>query len=842
MTFQLKYWHSQYNSKTGEVGGHPSGEALGFLGNSVELETITSPGKGQGKLYVFSKHYVSVSNFEEFTQLEQLDLTLLNKTSPEGILIAPADVNAPKSQKILNGSHHYSSVTGVQWSNGVSPKFTELYGNADKTTLSNGAFYIISGAGESHGFWIRREFSENYYLTGEAHATFSVSTPQDGFTGDTEGSPGRPVEGGGTIGGDFFEAPDPPAYHIPLESECDIVVDGSNLTISFFNGFTGSSNITQGNWEAEGMGMGGWTTAQLNTLVASSGGNPIGSQRNEINLISQAINMAVRDKTYYPITVPDAILDDDGTIGPWTYDGYADPLGPIKIGIKGNGGSVKCLDGTLSSSPSSRISKNKPEIFDSAHDNPKKPKSGKQAYADAISGAPEPVATHGFSITYVGLDTGAQMSYLVHGPNAGSIYDTGAFYSSVSEIEDPSNNRSQAPCDYLELFNIKLRPALYGGDVQYFYMVGHIKEHLYVEGVEFMPMDLGSDGATTYSKRGPKEDPPHEFIYADAKSCMRLNHQIFGDTVLKGNGTSRNFPASGQKATFTGVGNINNFTDLVTCHEHQYYIKDGGNLWIIDHGIENSPFHVVTTDRTMFQVRPEFADVTDSEEAKYSGQSPDTNWGYGRNGHIVIKNNNLSGHGTQLLDSNAVHPFSGGFDGGGANLTVWRNTTGDTYFYDNTCTGSYYNCLAAVAQAQDRNMFNGEHGYPMDEVYLRNNTLHSNSATSRETVTLVGMHRLHLLSGNSVTNDGGKETSFGDSTSKAADGFKGPTILNPGGGENGITALLIEHENVDFSGDFGPQARYVDFTGGTGTIGTYIDIDLSDPSGSLEGVIPWLKV
>ena len=847
MTFQVTYWHSEHNSKTGVVGGLPSGEALGFLGNQVELEDITSPGQGQGKLFVFSKHYVSVSNFSGYTQLEQLDLSILNKTSPEDILIAPA---ASNSQTINNGSHHYSSVTGVEWSNGVSPEFTTIYGDDSKAKLSNGSFYIITGAGESHGFWIRREFSENYYLTGEASATFSVSTPSEPFSGDTPDSP-RPDPSGndtgnagtgdggtgtGDSGGntgaaeDLFPAPDPPEYSIPLEADCDIVVDASDLTISFFGNFTGSPDITSGNWSAQGLGMQGWTDAQLTELVENSGGNPIGSQRNEINLIAQAINMAVRDKEYYTIIVTGANADTQTLQVPvsygddWLYDGYADRLGPIVVGVKGNGGTIKCMDGAINASPASRISNNKPDIYDSSHNFPKKPGGGKLAYADGISGAPEEVASHGFDITYVGLDTGAQMAYQVHGPSAGKLYDPDVFYSKENKIysSDSGNERAQAPCRHLEMFNMKLRPSSYGGDTQYFYMIGHIQGHMYVEGCEFMPLDLSSDTATSYDQIGSPGSPP--YIYADGKSCMRLNHQVFTDTVLKGNGTSRNFPASAQLATYTGA------TDLVSVHEHMYYLKDGGNVWIIDHGTGKSPFHVVTSDRTMFQVRPEFADVTDPAEAKYSGQSPDTNWGYGRNGTIVIKDNLVEDHGTQLFASDGLHPDVNIQAGGGAVMTVWRNTTGNTYYYDNVVTGSYYNCMAAVAQSDDRNMYSDEHGYPIDAVYVRNNTLHSTSDTSRETLVLGGIHRIHLLSGNNVSNEGGKETTFGDSLARSTAGFKQ------------LCDLLVEHENVDFSGDFGPEARYVDVTDGPGTFGTYVDIDMSDPSGSLDGHIEWLKV
>jgi hypothetical protein len=379
---------------------------------------------------------------------------------------------------------------------------------------------------------------------------YKRQTPQDGFTGDTEGSPGRPVEGGGTIGGDFFEAPDPPAYHIPLESECDIVVDGSDFSIVYENSLSHISNIPAGDWIASGMGSPDWTQAELDTLAASSGGNPIGALKNEINLVAQAVNRAIVNKTYYPLTVSG-----------WTYEGYADELGPIKVGIKGNGGSFNPQEGPPNASPESRISNNKIDMWDSAHNNPKKEGGSKIAYADAIPGAPEPVATHGLHITYVGLDTGAQMRYQVHGPEDSRIYDPIQPYSAIA-----SATRKNAPSRHVEIFNLKLRPNNHD-DVQYFFMLGHIQGHFYMEGCEFMPHYLDADFSDEWSFSGPSP-----ILYTDVKSCIRLNHEVVGTTILKGNGTSRNFPATAQLFGYTGA------TDLVTAQEHQYYIKDGLSL------------------------------------------------------------------------------------------------------------------------------------------------------------------------------------------------------------------------------------------------------------------------
>ena len=116
----------------------------------------------------------------------------------------------------------------------------------------------------------------------------------------------------------------------------------------------------------------------------------------------------------------------------------------------------------------------------------------------------------------------------------------------------------------------------------------------------------------------------------------------------------------------------------------------------------------------------------------------------------------------------------------------------------------------ALAHEPEGNMYN-EDGYPIDRVWVRNNTLTTTSDLNREAVIFGGIEELHILSGNTTDNPGGQETAFGDSIAKAFDGFKE------------LVGLLVEHEDVNFSGDFGPQANYVDFSGDQ-----YVDIDMSE--------------
>ena len=109
--------------------------------------------------------------------------------------------------------------------------------------------------------------------------------------------------------------------------------------------------------------------------------------------------------------------------------------------------------------------------------------------------------------------------------------------------------------------------------------------------------------------------------------------------------------------------------------------------------------------------------------------------------------------------------------------------------------------------------------------------MHNTADLSRETIILGGIYNMHIFSGNNAENDGGKEISFADNEARLTGGFKK------------ISDLIVEHENVDFSGDFGPAGQFVDLTDGPGTEGTYIDLDMGDPGGSLSGYGPeWLVV
>lgn len=168
----LNYWRSEFDNRTGNVGGLPLSIVANILGNSLDYETITSPGEGDGKLYVYSKHYVSITGYDAFTGYDNLTVCILNKTTPEAVSLAPA---ASEGQYVSNGSHHYSTTTGVAWTSGQEPEFVQAYGWSEAILISTGSIAISTGIVATTPFWIKREFSENYEITGESNIIFGFS-------------------------------------------------------------------------------------------------------------------------------------------------------------------------------------------------------------------------------------------------------------------------------------------------------------------------------------------------------------------------------------------------------------------------------------------------------------------------------------------------------------------------------------------------------------------------------------------------------------------------------------------------------------------------------------------
>lgn len=485
-------------------------------------------------------------------------------------------------------------------------------------------------------------------------------------------------------------APPVPVYTIPIEAECDAVVDASNLTVTY-SGASGIPPLT--------VVTGGASTP-----------NPIGSLNNEVNLIAQAINWAVQNKTY-----------DGGT-------GYAEPLGRFVVGVKGgNGGTLSIAFTSKNSSPASRIAGNSTGVWDNSHNSP-----GGLPYADVVVGAPKPVTSHGLELTIVGLDADAQMNAgAIQGPEEGKIYDPVLGQDGVQEATKS-----------VELFDMKVRSRQGASHRAYYSMKGHLTSHFYADGIEFMPLDPALDGVdyAVTSVTDPDTDLIVWEAAWDSKWGIQLNHDV-PTTVLRRCGTSRTFAATAQQSK-NPLG-----TTQVCFQEHQFYVKGGGDIWIEEHGISNCPLHVVTSGRTMFQIRPE-GNPGFIEGDPYN--TPCTNNGYGRDGNVVIRNNEVIDHGQIVTNSLNENP-----DDGGGVLTVWMNLNGHTWFIDNVIDNSYFNAVSCTGQKLIKEVLNPTTGYPMQKMYFQGNVFDSGEVIPRPTVILAGIHQVHFVDSNVFTKQAG---------------------------------------------------------------------------------------
>ena len=227
-------------------------------------------------------------------------------------------------------------------------------------------------------------------------------------------------------GEDPLNVPDPPPlpdYVIPLEADCEIIVDGTTNTFEIVSGdFTGLP-ITGG---------------------PATGANPVGSYNGETNLLAIALNQAVASKTV-----------------------RSTPLGRIRVGLKGNVGTIQIATNSSSfnSSPEGRVL------------------SGINAFCDNLkSSAPyitpdigQDYASGPLDLIFVGLDADAQLGITEYAPSPGQVA-----------------NNAQAPMIGLELYNLKLR-MVNSGTTRYLNNNG-LTEHLICENVEFLPLDPTADG------------------------------------------------------------------------------------------------------------------------------------------------------------------------------------------------------------------------------------------------------------------------------------------------------------------------------------------------------------
>ena len=307
MAIELGYWSSLYTSPTGELGGVCSFAVDGILGNGLEYEDITAPGQGEGKLYVYSKHYVAITGYDGLSGYNNLSVCLLNKTSPEGVTLAPT---AGELHSIANGSHHLSTLGEVGWRNGAEPQFATANGWSNAITISTGDMTVI------------------------------------GFTGTGAAPTGEEP----ASSGEFILPPEEPSITTPLEVDCDILINCQNFEIQFVgDSVTGVADILQSN-DWAGLGFGGWTTGDL-AERSTGDGNWVGSLNGEINLLSQALNMCCDQKEYGAVVA-----------------NHSDPVGPLSIGIiSGNAGTVAFSHGNKANSwPATRISENTREAWDNS--------------------------------------------------------------------------------------------------------------------------------------------------------------------------------------------------------------------------------------------------------------------------------------------------------------------------------------------------------------------------------------------------------------------------------------------------------------------------------------------
>jgi len=512
---------------------------------------------------------------------------------------------------------------------------------------------------------------------------------------------------------DVTPPPTVPTYTVPTEDQCDIVIDAQLFTITFANNLAHVPDVEYGTWT--GLGLGGYANIAALKVdaddLSATGGNPAGSSLGEINLFSQAFNMAVNNKTF------------DG-------DGYSDSIGPIIMGLKGgNGGTVHNSTSSPNSSASSRVSSNSMNMWD----------AGRNASPFVGESFGNPIAHHGIDVIYVALDDDAIFRHKQQGPAKGKVFTP----------SQPTESQSIAVST--KLFNIKLRPGL-DGKIDYYSMVGHMSGDFIMEGCEYMPMDTSLDGQSyqTTASGGAT-------MGFDAKSGVRLNHNILGNTIYNHNGTSGRFVSDAQESEAPGLAGTH-----MAFSEHNFYSKGGHDLWVVNNGQTRGPevwptlsLLPVQTNRTFTQCRPD--QITDPETI-------------GRDGNVVYRDNILFQHGVNLIDS-----LGGHIDDGGNVLTVWQNINGRTWFWDNEILESYYGGIACIDQETVKNLLNSD-GYPIDTVYVQGNTLTNSahpSAVGRSLAIFSGIQYLHLLGGNSFFTDilGKKGLTLDDSGTWAQPGI-----------------------------------------------------------------------
>lgn len=170
MPLQVRYRQASGSLPNGVIGGIPVGDLADALElDALDLSTnLQSPAEGDGFLWVYSKHYANITEFDGETDAINVGMTVLNSLYPDQIFVAAALTH---DEALVGGSHHYGAQTGLLWTE-AEPNFSQVQGWGNTILLTNGSGdpgHIVSvntSTGNSLGFWIARRFSENYDFDG----------------------------------------------------------------------------------------------------------------------------------------------------------------------------------------------------------------------------------------------------------------------------------------------------------------------------------------------------------------------------------------------------------------------------------------------------------------------------------------------------------------------------------------------------------------------------------------------------------------------------------------------------------------------------------------------------
>lgn len=156
----------------------PTGSSFILEGLPLSQD-ILAPAKGDGMLWVYSKHYVNILSFDGNTGAQNVQACVLQADYPDQIYLAPALTH----EEGITGSHHYGARTGLPWTH-AEPSFVKAQGWDDAITLKNNSGDLGSpvgvgnSTGDSLGIWLLRGYSENYELssaTGTGFITIGIS-------------------------------------------------------------------------------------------------------------------------------------------------------------------------------------------------------------------------------------------------------------------------------------------------------------------------------------------------------------------------------------------------------------------------------------------------------------------------------------------------------------------------------------------------------------------------------------------------------------------------------------------------------------------------------------------